>query len=181
MADAIGILAAGGSSRFGAPKQLATWRGRPLVRFAAEEALAVCPRVFVVLGAHLARVAPALEGLPCVALEAADWELGPGASLRRLVDGLPDDTTRLLVTLVDLPRVDRSTFTRLFGAPGSLVAAGFGGTVGAPAVFSREHFGAMRSLPAHAGAKALLGGANTVRCPEAAFDVDTADALARLG
>jgi molybdenum cofactor cytidylyltransferase len=62
--DAIIVLAAGASRRFGSPKQLASWRDRPLVRFVAEEALATGATVLVVTGSANADVQAALEGLP---------------------------------------------------------------------------------------------------------------------
>ena len=45
------ILAAGASTRMGTPKQLLDYQGQPLLRHAAEVALATsCQRVIVVLG-----------------------------------------------------------------------------------------------------------------------------------
>ena len=55
------ILAAGAATRMGRPKQLLDWGGRPLVRVAAEVALAArLSPVLVVTGSALAEVTAAL-------------------------------------------------------------------------------------------------------------------------
>jgi CTP:molybdopterin cytidylyltransferase MocA len=174
MADVIVVLAAGASSRFGAPKQLASWEGRPLVRFVAEQALATGAHVFVVQGAH--ELGPALAGLPVSLVHSEHWQRGPGASLKALVQALPPGVSGVLVTLVDLPRVRTATYRALLDAPGALAAAAFSGTIGAPALFRGPHLAALGSLDDGSGAKALLMSHRAdvveVPCPEAAVDVD---------
>ena len=51
MTTVVAILAAGGSSRLGRPKQLVQWRGRSLLQHAVDSASAVAPRVLLTLGA----------------------------------------------------------------------------------------------------------------------------------
>src|SRR5437868_1282596 len=83
--SAIGLLllAAGASSRMGAPKQLLRYEGRTLLRRAAETALAsVCRPVVVVLGAHAPQLQPELIGLPLRIVVNTHWEQGMGSSLR---------------------------------------------------------------------------------------------------
>ncbi len=184
MGDAVVILAAGASKRFGSPKQLALWRGRPLIRHAIEEALAVRSNVIAVLGAHAPRVEQAIFNLPCRRIYAEGWQRGPGASIKAAVAALPKMTTRALISLVDLPLVDRFTFRRLFDSPGVLVASSYTDTVGVPAVFASELFGELLQLDDSQGAKVLLNRhfehLTRVENPEAEEDVDTPEALAVL-
>jgi CTP:molybdopterin cytidylyltransferase MocA len=73
------VLAAGGSTRMGRPKQLLPWRGRSLLWRAADVALeAGCSPVVVVLGAAADRLRPELDGIPVTVVENPDWEQGPG-------------------------------------------------------------------------------------------------------
>ncbi|MDP3505768.1 MAG: nucleotidyltransferase family protein [Myxococcales bacterium] len=184
MTETILVLAAGASTRFGSMKQLALWQGRPLIRFVVEEALAVRGDVVVVVGAKTEDVKQALDGLTCRIVEAANWTAGPGASLKAGLEAIAQETSGVLVTLVDLPRVTRATFTRLLDAPGALVAASFSDTVGAPAVFRPPFLAQLRELDDATGAKALLQrhltSVTRVPCPEAALDIDTREALAAL-
>jgi len=182
MGETILVLAAGASTRFGSPKQLVLWQGRPLIGFVVEEALAVRGEVIVVAGAHAEEVRRALDGRACRVVEATNWSAGPGASLKAGLDAIAPDASGVLVTLADLPRVTRATFARLLEARGSLVAASFNDTIGAPAVFRPPFVTQLRELDDALGAKALLQRhralVTEVPCPEAALDVDTREDLA---
>lgn len=77
------VLAAGGSTRFGEPKQLLDWKGKPFVRAVAQTALeAGLSPVLVVTGAHGQKVTSVLEGLDVIVINNAEWELGQAGSIR---------------------------------------------------------------------------------------------------
>lgn len=182
MADVIVILAAGEAARFGSPKQLAEWRGRPLVRFVTEEALAACSDVVVVIGAHAPSVRDALVGLSCRVVENPEWRRGPGSSLKVALETSAFDS--VLVTLVDLPRVTREHFTRLLSTPGPLVASRWSESFGAPAVFRGPFIEALKDIDDKGGAKSVLQANRSqvsfVEVPEAAHDVDEPATLESL-
>lgn len=76
------ILAAGESTRFGQPKQLLDWKGKPFVRQVAGTALqAGLWPVVVVTGSRAADVESALEGLPVNIVRNEDWKGGQGLSI----------------------------------------------------------------------------------------------------
>jgi CTP:molybdopterin cytidylyltransferase MocA len=195
------VLAAGGSSRLGRPKQLVVHDGLPLVARAAHAALqAGADPVVVVLGAGEAAVRAALSDLPVETVVNPRWADGMGTSVaagvRALLARAPS-VGGVLVTLVDQPFVGDAELGRLVdawvraearaaggGAPAAIAAAAYAGTVGVPAVFGRAHADALCALPAAAGAARLLRApgalVHPVPMPEAATDVDTHDDLARL-
>jgi molybdenum cofactor cytidylyltransferase len=77
------LLAAGGSQRFGQPKQLLDWRGEPFVRAVAKTALeAGLSPVIVVTGAHGAQVAAAVQDLPVRIVHNEEWDSGQASSIR---------------------------------------------------------------------------------------------------
>ncbi|MEW5828901.1 MAG: selenium cofactor biosynthesis protein YqeC [Chloroflexota bacterium] len=76
------VLAAGGASRFGRPKQLLDWRGRPFVRVVAQTALAAgLSPVVVVTGAYAEEVEAAVIDLPVQIVRNENWEEGQAGSL----------------------------------------------------------------------------------------------------
>src|SRR5215470_15636112 len=102
MADQLSaiILAAGAASRMGRPKQLLDWGGRPLVRVAAETALAAgLDQVVVVVGHARDAVAAALDGLPLRLVDNPAYAEGQSTSLRAGIAALGPEVAAALVML----------------------------------------------------------------------------------
>jgi nicotine blue oxidoreductase len=102
------VLAAGASSRFGAPKQR-------LLLPAVLERLGLAPvdRIVVVEGAHpLADVVRA----PAEVVRCPDWRRGPGASLRCGLEALGEDVEGALVVLADGPGLDPRAIERVLAS-----------------------------------------------------------------
>jgi molybdenum cofactor cytidylyltransferase len=190
---AVVVLAAGGSSRLGTPKQLVRWRGRTLLRRAAETALAGSSGpVVVVLGAQAAALRAELAGLPVHVAVNRRWRDGMASSLRaggraaRAASGR-DGPAAILVLTCDQPYVTPGLLRRLVrrfrhGAP--LVACAYAGTMGVPALFAAAHLGELLALRGDEGAKQLLVRHHSVVAPvpfaRGACDVDSAHDLQQL-
>lgn len=185
------ILAAGGSSRLGTPKQLLRLHARPLLSHTVALAEAVTPdRILVVLGAHALKLRLLLSRHhPNVyTITNADWLDGMASSLAVGLSALPRDADAALVLLTDQPRVDARSLQRLVRAwrnhPAKAAAAHYGGRLGVPAVLPRKLWAAARQLSGDVGARHLLREGDTVSTvvpmPEAEFDVDTEQDRERL-
>jgi len=112
------VLAAGRSTRMGAVnKMLAEIGGKPLVRIAAEQAIASHAQpVIVVTGHEREKVEAALKGLPVRLVNNPDFAEGLGTSLRTGIAGVPEEADAAIVCLGDMPQVDAALINRLIAA-----------------------------------------------------------------
>jgi len=175
------LLAAGGSRRFGSPKQLASIGRESLLRRAARVALASeLAGCVVVLGAHAARLRSELSGIPVKIAMNRRWRQGIAGSLVIGIDALPRSAGAALVLLADQVSVGPADLALLAAAsrarPGAIVATRAGGVLGPPAVLPRGLFRAVRRLRGDSGARDLLRDPArmvvAVELPHAAFDAD---------
>ena len=184
------VLAAGRSTRMGGPnKLLADIARRPLVRIAAEEALASRAKpVIVVTGHQREQVETALAGLPVQFVHNPDFADGLGTSVRAGLAAVPADADGAIVCLGDMPQVDAGLIDRLIAAfdpdQGALVVMPtFEGRRGNPVLWSRRFFPDLTAIEGDVGARHLIGRYSeaVVEVPlagkAALVDVDTPEAL----
>ncbi len=184
------VLAAGRSTRMGGPnKLLAEINNRPLVRIAAQEALASRARPVVVVTGHQRReVEAALSGLDVKLVHNPDYTEGLSTSVKAGIAAVPDDVDGVIVCLGDMPQVNAPLIDKLLGAfdpeKGALVAVPtIGGKRGNPVVWSRRFFPELAELQGDTGARHLIASfpEAVVEVPlsgnAALVDVDTPDAL----
>ena len=184
------ILAAGLGSRFGtAPKMLAPYAGTPMVRRAAEAALASrAGPVVAVLGAHAEAVRAALDGLALTLVENPDPAAGLSASLRLGLAALPPETAAAVVLLGDMPRIGPAHVDALIAAyagtaprPSAVVPVNQGRR-GNPVLLDLARLGAdLAALTGDRGAGPILRRRGDVlevpADPAVIFDVDTPEAM----
>jgi molybdenum cofactor cytidylyltransferase len=185
------VLAAGRSTRMGGSNKLvAEIGGKPLVRIAAEQALASRARpVIVVTGHQRERVEAALAGLPVKLVHNPDFAEGLGTSVRAGIAAVPASADGAVVCLGDMPQVDAELINRLIAAlapdQGALaVIPTLNGKRGNPVLWSRRFFPDLMALEGDVGARNLIGryGEAVIEVPvtgkAALTDVDTQEALA---
>ena len=187
------VLAAGRSTRMGGPnKLLERVGGRPLVRIAAEAALASrAGEVIAVVGHQRAEVEKVLAGLPVRIVHNPDFAEGLGTSLKAGIAAVSADADGAIVCLGDMPQVDASLLDRLIAAfdpdRGALVVVPtFQGKRGNPVLWARRFFPDLMGIEGDVGARHLIGryGEAAAEVPvddKGAFvDVDTPQALVEL-
>jgi molybdenum cofactor cytidylyltransferase len=154
-------------------KQLALFRGKPLLQWAvdAQCAVAELERVVVVLGAHSDTILPAIDCGRAQSVICADWQLGLSASLKLGMRMLAE-CDRVIVTLGDQPLIDAATI-RLFVDARAGTRGAHAGRPGHPVVLGDEHRAGIDSLTGDRGAGALLTGARLIELgPESVLDID---------
>jgi molybdenum cofactor cytidylyltransferase len=198
------ILAAGGSSRFGRPKQLLVFDGETLVRRAVRAASeAGCDPVIVVVGEIAgdairseldirdSRISsgPALGNLTrAMIVENAEWRNGVGTSIHRGLQKLPRSVDAVALLACDQPFVDASIVGKLIAAweesGRPIVASCYANTLGVPALFDRSCFEGLLALPDDSGAKKLIANrledVFPIAFEEGAIDIDTPEDFERL-
>lgn len=183
------ILAAGGSTRFGQPKQLLPVEGQPMVYRAAKAALAAgLDPVMVVIGAAGDQVRAVLQDLPVRIVVNPDWELGQSTSVLAGLRALPLRTGAAIFQLADQPFVDDRLVSALVerwqtsGAP--VVAPLIADRRANPVLFDRSTFPEFASLSGDQGARTILPKFKVEYLPwqdeRAARDIDTMEDYVRF-
>ncbi len=183
------ILAAGGSSRLGRPKQLLNFRDETLIARAVRAAAeAQCTPVVVVAGDASDAIRDEVRAMPAVVIENPNWRQGLGTSIRAGVQYLADSTDAVLLLTCDQPLVDAAVIAALIrtreetGKP--IIASSYANTLGVPALFDRSCFPALLSLPDESGAKYLIAArpddVTSVLFQDGAIDIDTPEDFANV-
>ncbi|MFH1186138.1 MAG: selenium cofactor biosynthesis protein YqeC [Chloroflexota bacterium] len=156
------VLAAGGATRFGKPKQLLAWRGEPLVRVAAHAAIksGLSP-VIVVTGASAEQVESAVADLPALMARNEQWQDGQASSIRVGLDACPPSTGSAVFLLADQPLITPEVIQALVEAHASepvviVVPLVHGDRRGNPVLFDRETFADLRALRGDVGGRAIF-------------------------
>ena len=179
------ILAAGGSTRFGSPKQLFVYQGESLIRRAARTALDVSAGpVLISLGAEYESIKREIADLNVTTVLNPDWQKGISSSLTSALNYLIetyDEIEAVLFMLCDQPRIDAVKLAELINSyqatAAPIVASEYNGTLGVPALFDQSVFDELFQLAGDRGARSLIekhvGRAMKVPMPEAGLDIDS--------
>jgi CTP:molybdopterin cytidylyltransferase MocA len=177
------VLAAGGASRFGGAehKLLASFRGRPLVTWAVESALAAgLDETIVVAGAiDLGGVLP--ESVTVI--ENARWAEGQATSLQVGVNWARDaGFDAVVIGLGDQPLVPPEAWRAVAASPSPIAIASFGGQRRPPTRLAATVW-SLLPLDGDEGARAAMAGnpelVVAVACPGQPVDIDTVEDLTR--
>lgn len=184
------ILAAGGSTRLGQPKQLLRYHDETLVSHVARITGHIdCSPVVVVTGANASEVEAALKPMSFARpVFNSDWETGMGSSIRVGVSAIlsvAESFDAVLLLVCDQPLVSETLLLRICEAyrdsGRQVVASEYGDIWGVPCLFDQAVLPELLALSGASGAKSVIeryrkmGDAITVPFPGGAFDVDTPD------
>ncbi len=182
------ILAAGASSRMGAPKALLDVRGRPAVEHLAGLLRTVgADPVIVVVGRHAAEIRAGADLGGAAVVENRDWEDGRTSSIQAGLAAVPPECAATLLANVDQPLVAPETLESLVRAyrespeGTQFVDPVFGRRHGHPVIVSRALFAGFAALRPKDSPRDLLRTAHRVEVsvddPWVIADLNTPDSL----
>ncbi len=155
------ILAAGGSTRYGQPKMLLPYKGKPLVHHVAMAAVnAGLSPVVVVVGAVDTPLRTALSDLPVTFVVNEAWASGQSSSVRSGLETLPAETGGVVFLLADQPHVSAQVIASLAArhrttlAP--IIAPQVAGKRANPVLFDQSLFPELTALQGDQGGRALF-------------------------
>jgi len=165
------ILAAGESTRFGEPKQLLDWKGKPFIRHITETALnaGLCP-VIIVTGSHAVEVESVLRGLPVNMIHNDNWQSGQASSIGKGIHALSPNVGSAIFLLSDQPQIPTDILRSLVDThaqslPAILAPLVQGDKRANPVLFDRITFPNLLALTGDIGGRAIFNKHNVEYLP----------------
>lgn len=151
------ILAAGASTRMGAPKALARYAGQTFLEGLIAVYAPLCQPIIVVLGYEAERIQAGCRIEPARAVLNPHPERGQFSSLQCGLRALPPDCAAAFFQPVDAPGIGAETLAALRAATSAQAAIPiYQGRRGHPVLIGRKVMEGMLAAPFDASAKALL-------------------------
>jgi len=189
---AVVVLAAGGSTRLGRPKQLVEFKGKTLLDHALDKVdLLGFQTKILVLGAKREEIMDKIDANNFKVVINTQWEQGMASSIKVGLEAAmveEDGLDHVLFLVSDQPFLERSNLiklvhTQLTQHPKATYSQ-YGNNIGVPAIFGKEAFPLLLQLEADEGAKKLTRLEDFKYCTETfkrgGFDVDTEEDVQQL-
>lgn len=186
------LLAAGGSSRMGQPKQLLPWGNQTLIGHQIQTLLETGQPVNVVIGSDSDLIIPVIEKFPVNIVINANWESGMGSSISLGITQIQQkfpNANGVLITILDQPLITSAylekirtafrTFSRQI-----IVSKSASGWTGVPVLFDKCYFEELSGLKNDEGAKKIIQrhpeNVTHVEAGELLDDMDTPEAYRQM-
>jgi molybdenum cofactor cytidylyltransferase len=180
------ILAAGSSSRLGAPKQLLPYTGKTLLQHSIDVATGSdAGPVLVVLGSEAEIIKDNIQAPAARVIINNQWKEGMASSIRCGLNALMQQyplTEAVVIMVCDQPYADQALLNKLIsvhqntGKP--IVASCYDHITGVPALFHKSIFPELLQLKGDVGAKSIIqrhaGEVDVVTFSKGGVDIDTA-------
>jgi len=183
------ILAAGGSRRFGKPKQILTWKGEPFIKQVMSTALkAGLSPIILVTGAHHEQISKLVDEEGIQVVYNPEWESGQSTSVRAGLNVLDPNVGGAVFLLADQPQIPVTLIRAMVELHAStlspIIAPMVKGQRATPVLFDRSTFADFALIEGDQGGRTLFA-RNPVRWLEwqdesILLDVDSPEDYHRL-
>ena len=186
------ILAAGSSSRLGAPKQLLRYQGKSLISQVTESAItAITSPVVVVTGCYQKEILNELEAFRIFPVHNDTWQEGMASSIKTGLGELLRLFPRIrqvILSVSDQPFVTADLFAAIIKKAAEndsgIIASYYEDTAGTPVLFKEKYFTRLMSLEGSQGAKKILKQFENdilhLPFPKGGTDIDTQEDYEKL-
>ena len=180
------VLAAGSADRFGAPKQLAEFRGESLLRRVLRLSGQVTgTETVLVVGAHWLRIVHECRTLNPFIVRNEHYESGMASSIATGIRAVQPVADAVLILLADQPLITADHLETLQNewqaSPASIVATEFADVAGPPVIFPAVYFDELLTLHGDRGARSIIENHEEevikIAFADAAIDIDTPEDL----
>ena len=179
------LLAAGGSTRMGRPKQLLPWGNQTLIEHQIQTLMKTGSPVNVILGSDSNLIIPVINKYSVNFFINNRWENGMGNSIAFGINQtakLFPSAEGVLISLLDQPMVNTSHYEKMIGKFQSsfqqiIVSHSDTGWNGVPVLFDNCYFAELETLDGEEGAKVIIqrhkNSVINMDCKEILEDMDT--------
>jgi molybdenum cofactor cytidylyltransferase len=183
------ILAAGGASRYGSPKILVEWCGKPIIYHIVKKAVdsGLSP-IVVVLGSVIDPIISILQEFPIQIVINQDWSSGQGSSVRAGISSLPSEIGAAIFLLADQPQIPVDLIRGIINTHNitldPLIIPCVNNKQANPVLFDRDVFSDLRNIEGDQGGRAIFENYPITRYPwsdeNILLDIDTPEDFIKL-
>ncbi|SEH47748.1 nucleotidyltransferase family protein [Chryseobacterium culicis] len=159
------LLAAGGSSRMGSPKQLLLFEGKTLLEKIIDISLNVFEKenIILVLGSEHEKIESSIQGKNISICINTNWKSGMASSINLGLKTLLlkfSEMEKCFISVCDQPYLNSDVFVEMINifktSKKEIAVAKYAETLGVPALFSKKYFEELIQLQGEQGAKKII-------------------------
>lgn len=195
---ALGIMAAGNSSRLGRNKQLVHFRGKPVLQNALDQVTSfesnasvefsnLAMNKYCVVGFDVATLEKEINFDGFYKLNNPDWQSGLASSIVSLVQSLPEATDAVMIVLADQWKLEHThlkALTQAWLQDINKIVISKNKALSPPVIFPKHYFESLKTLQGDSGGKSIVAKNKqnlvTIDCHETGYDLDTPEHLSHL-
>jgi molybdenum cofactor cytidylyltransferase len=156
------LLAAGGSSRLGQPKQLVLFKNEFLINYIIDQiGRGGISDIRIVLGSHFSEIKEHIKNKKLEIIQNPDWKEGISSSIKYGLSNLRTGTEAVLIFIVDQPFLNPKLIVKImdkFGiSKANIIAACVSGQIVHPVLYRKDVFAKLMELKGDIGGKAIFG------------------------
>jgi len=156
------LLAAGGSSRLGQPKQLIPFKNQLLINYILEQIKSGgLSNIRVILGSHFSDIKEKIKNKKLEIIHNPNWEEGISSSIKCGLTKLGPGTEAVIIFIVDQPFLNSELISEILQkfstSKANIIAACVSGQIVHPVLYRKDIFSKLMELKGDVGGKAIFG------------------------